>query len=115
MKLIIFRDHHEANPTLPKWEYNYKPGQDYQELHGHIERYHKDEYLETCQNNGWRFMLPSWLKKEKATREVTLQGLPATHTAFTSEKFLQQPIDWIISDDQETHNPLNQFRLILFS
>lgn len=45
-------------------------------------------------------MLPSWLKKEKAAHEVALQDLPAARTAFTSEKFLQHLIDWIIADDQ---------------
>lgn len=69
-------------------------------MRGHIERYHEDEYLKACQDNGWRVMLPSLLKKEKAAREVALQGLPATRTTFTSEKFLQHLIDWIISDDQ---------------
>jgi hypothetical protein len=100
LKLIVFRDHHESNPTIPKWKYDYKPGQGYQGLRGHLERYHKAEYLKACQENGWRVMLPTWLKKEKAAREVALQDLPSARTSFTPEKFLQHLINWIVADVQ---------------
>ena len=76
------------------------PGQGYSGLHGHLECYHEAEYLKACQENGWRIMLPSWLKKEKAAREVTLQDLPAACTAFTPKNFLQNLVDWIVADDQ---------------
>jgi hypothetical protein len=95
-----FRDHHEANPTLPLWKYEYTPGQGYSGLRGHIERYHEEEYLKACQDNGWRVMLPSWLKKEKADKEVALQDSSTARTVFTPETFLQHLINWIVADDQ---------------
>lgn len=45
-------------------------------------------------------MLPSWLKKEKADKEVALQDSSTARTVFTPETFLQHLINWIVADDQ---------------
>jgi hypothetical protein len=99
MAETFFKEHHEANPTLPKWNYEYKPNQGYSGLRRHIERFRQDEYLKACQENRWRIMLPNWLKEKKAAEAVT-QDSQAARTAFSLELFLQYLINWIVADDQ---------------
>ena len=45
-------------------------------------------------------MLPTWLKKEKATIDATLQEVQASRVSFSQEEFLQRLVNWIVADDQ---------------
>jgi hypothetical protein len=45
-------------------------------------------------------MLPTWLKKEKATLDAALQEVQSNRTPFTQDEFLQHLVNWIVADDQ---------------
>jgi hypothetical protein len=101
LKYIIREYFEEKNiPENQQWNATYKPSTGYTALRGHLEHHHKDEYLKACQENGWKVMLPSWLKKEKATHDATLQEAQASRVPFSTEEFLQHLVNWIVADDQ---------------
>ena len=78
----------------------YKPSTGYSALCSHLEHHHEEEYLKACQKNGWKVMLPTWLKKEKATIDAILQEVQASRVSFSQEEFLQCLVNWIVADDQ---------------
>jgi hypothetical protein len=69
-------------------------------LHGHLEHHHKEEYLKVCQGSGWKVMLQTWLKKEKATLDTALQEAQGSCVSFTPEEFLEHLVNWIVADNQ---------------
>jgi hypothetical protein len=98
----IIREYFEINnvPKNKQWNATYKASTGYTALRGHLERHHEEEYLKACQENGWKVLLPTWLKKEKATLDATLQEVHSNRVPFTQDEFLQHLVNWIIADDQ---------------
>lgn len=98
----IIREYFEVNkiPENKQWNATCKSSTAYGALRGHLERYHEKEYLKACQENGWKVLLPTWLKKEKATFDATLQETKASRVSFTQEEFLQHLVNWIVANDQ---------------
>ena len=45
-------------------------------------------------------MLPTWLKKEKATLNTALQEAQGSRVSFSPEEFLERLVNWIVADDQ---------------
>jgi hypothetical protein len=66
-------------------------------LRHHIEKYHADEYIEACNENGWEVAIASLREKYKQMHATKLQ---ATREAFTTEGLLKRLVHWITADDQ---------------
>lgn len=113
----FFREYFELNqiPKNKQWNATYKPSTGYTALRGHLERHHEEEYLKACQENGWKVMLPTWLKKEKATLNATLQEVQSNRVPFTQEEFLQHLVNWIVADDQVRIHLITLLYLIYIS
>jgi hypothetical protein len=67
-------------------------------LHTHLESYHKKEYVQVCEQNGWGLQLPKhkWhLELANLLKQSTLDGI-----AVHANCILHHLINFIVADDQ---------------
>ena len=70
-------------------------------LHGHLEKYHTDEYVQVCKDNRWPVLLPKlWQQITKVSigSSGDPDGWPCPE--FSRQTFLCHIINFIVADDQ---------------
>lgn len=70
-------------------------------LRGHLEKNHKQEYLEVCKERGWPVMLPNILKATATAAKVQEAARNAgKQAAFSLQELHAKLVNFIVADDQ---------------
>jgi hypothetical protein len=97
----IFRAAFDALQNPAEWPpsrtYNYSTSTSNTGLRGHLDKFHKEEYIKLAEERGWTTTLPS-IKRELALKMVTPAKTPKP--MFSVEAVTQRLVRFIAANDQ---------------
>jgi hypothetical protein len=100
-KSLCRKKHNENKAVWPNHNYKFSPLTANGSLQNHLEKFHKEEYLELCTRNKWHNLLP------KPRRDDTVETSIGQNTTdyrprpqFSRQAFLKHIINFVVADNQ---------------
>lgn len=96
-----FSKRQTSNPTATFPSFRFQPATSNSSLRKHLKSQHEAEYTRICSANGWKNQLPG-VREQSAIEQSGITKVDREN--YSEDLFLEKIVNWIVADDQVSHN-----------